>query len=79
MEKEKIDRINFLARKSKTDALTPAELAEQAALRKEYIEQFRASFRSTLDHTSVVSPDGTKESLKERGAREKQRKDGKKT
>ncbi|MBR5295199.1 MAG: DUF896 domain-containing protein, partial [Clostridia bacterium] len=38
MTKEKIDRINALARKSKTpEGLTPAEKEEQAALRKEYI------------------------------------------
>lgn len=35
MEKEKIERINELARKKKDAGLTAAELAEQAALRKE--------------------------------------------
>ena len=38
MEQAKIDRINELARKSKTEAgLTPGEKAEQAALRREYV------------------------------------------
>ena len=39
MEKEKINRINELARKSKTEKLTDEELAEQKALRQEYINE----------------------------------------
>ena len=49
MEKEKIDRINFLAKKSKTEGLTEEELKEQAELRKEYLESIRANFRQTLE------------------------------
>ncbi len=60
---EKIDRINALAKKSKTTGLTPAEAEEQQILRKEYIEAYRASLRSALEHTTVVRPDGTKEKL----------------
>ena len=38
MEQQKIDRINQLARKSKSpEGLAPEERAEQAALRQEYI------------------------------------------
>lgn len=66
MEQSKLDMINFLARKSKTEGLSEEELALQAALRQEYIEEFRASFRSTLDHTTVVSPDGSRERLADR-------------
>ena len=65
MTKEQIDRINELARKSKQDGgLTDAEKAEQAALRAEYIAQFRASFATQLDHTVIQRPDGSKEKLK---------------
>lgn len=60
---EKIDRINALAKKSKTTGLTPAEVEEQQILRKEYIEAYRASLRSALENTTVVRPDGTKEKL----------------
>ncbi len=60
---EKIDRINALAKKSKTTGLTPAEVEEQQTLRKEYIEAYRASLRSALEHTTVVRPDGSKEKL----------------
>ena len=59
MVKEKIDRINELAHKSKTpEGLTPAEKAEQQALRREYLEDFRRSFKDQLDHTSIKEPDG---------------------
>ena len=49
MEQSKIDRINELARKMKSDGLTEEEKAEQAELRKEYLESIRKSFRATLD------------------------------
>ena len=45
MEKEKINRINELGRKMKEGPLTPEEAAEQAALRQEYIKEFRAKLR----------------------------------
>lgn len=64
MEKEKINRINELARASKERALTEDELAEQAALRKEYIAEFRASFGGILNNTVIQRPDGTKEPLR---------------
>ena len=49
MEQKKIDRINELARKMKTVGLNGDEKAEQAELRKEYLESIRKSFRQTLD------------------------------
>ncbi len=64
MEKEKIDRINELARKQKTpEGLTPEEKAEQAALRQEYIAGFRASMRGILDNTYIQYADGTKKKV----------------
>ena len=65
MEKIKIDRINALARKQKTDGLTPEELAEQKALREEYIAEFRASFGRMLDNTVVEYPDGSRTPLRD--------------
>jgi uncharacterized protein YnzC (UPF0291/DUF896 family) len=65
MEKEKINRINELARKSKTEKLTDEELAEQKALRQEYINEISLSFGAMLDNTVVQTPDGERKSLKE--------------
>ena len=60
MTKEKIARINELAKKSKTPAgLTEAEQAEQAALRQEYVAEMKAALRAQLEHTMIQEPDGT--------------------
>jgi len=63
MEKEKIARINALAKKKKENGLTEEEAAEQAALRQEYIKEFRAQFGSVLDNTVIQYPDGSRTSL----------------
>ena len=63
MNKEKIERINELARKSKETELSPDEIAEQQALRQEYLEEFRAQFRATLENTVIQDPDGTRTPL----------------
>lgn len=60
---EKIDRINFLARKSKTEGLTEAEKEEQQILRREYIDAYKASLHAQLGNTVIVRPDGTRERL----------------
>ena len=54
MEQAKIDRINALAKKSKTVGLTPEEKEEQAILRKEFLEDFRAGFKQQLDRIEFV-------------------------
>ena len=64
MKQSRIDRINELARKSRTEGLTEAEKAEQAALRQEYVAAMRASLTGQLDNTYLLRPDGTKEKLK---------------
>lgn len=66
MEKWKIDRINELARKKKESGLTDAEIAEQAILRREYIDGFKENFRSILDNTVIQHPDGTKVPLQKK-------------
>ena len=69
MEKQKLERINALARKSRTEALTPEEKAEQFALRSEYIAEFRSSLKNTLDHTYIQKPDGSREKLQQKPAK----------
>ena len=64
MEKQKLERINELAKKSKLEPLTEEEKAEQAELRQEYINEIRASFGAMLDNTVIQYPDGSRKSLK---------------
>ena len=64
MKKEQIDRINELARKSKTpEGLTEAEKAEQQKLRDMYRADFRASLMGQLSNTYVVDEKGNKRKL----------------
>lgn len=66
MEQKKIDRINELARKAKTESLTPEETAERDELRREYIEAYRASLRSQLENIRIVDEKGNKTPLKKK-------------
>lgn len=66
MKQERIDRINELARKAKTVGLTEEEIAERAALRREYIDAVKASLCAQLDHTYIVDEQGNKHPLKKR-------------
>lgn len=59
MDQTKIDRINTLYHKSKDTGLNEAEAAEQAALRKEYIEAVRINMRGSLNHISIKEQDGS--------------------
>ncbi len=64
MTKEKIARINELARKSKTaEGLTEAEKEEQAKLRREYIDSYKANLVGQLDNTYIVDEKGNKKRL----------------
>ena len=64
MEQYKIDRINELARKAKTEqALTEEELAERDILRREYIDAYKRSLTAQLDNTYIQYPDGTRKKL----------------
>lgn len=64
MEKEKINRINELAKKKKSQGLTEAEQAEQNRLRQEYISEFKVSLTGQLDNMVIEKPDGTKINVK---------------
>ena len=61
---ETVARINALARKSRTpEGLTEAEKAEQATLRRAYVDAVKASLQGQLEHTTIIEPDGTKHKL----------------
>ena len=53
-----IERINFLAKKQREEGLTEEEKAEQAKLRKEYIDSVTGNLRAQLDITYVVDENG---------------------
>ncbi len=63
MEQKKIDRINELARKQKSEGLTPEEKEEQAVLRREYIESYKRSLVAQLENMYILEPDGTKKKV----------------
>ncbi|MDD3429279.1 MAG: DUF896 domain-containing protein [Oscillospiraceae bacterium] len=67
MTKEGIDRINQLAKKSRTpQGLTDAEKQEQVQLRAQYIADMRGSLRSQLENVVIVESDGQKVPLKKK-------------
>ena len=67
MTKEQIGRINALARKAKTrSGLTEAEKAEQAVLRRAYIDAVLGNLKGQLDNTVLVDEKGHRRRLKER-------------
>lgn len=57
VSKEKLERINFLAKKAKSEGLTESEKNEQGSLRKEYLTSFRSTFRRQLDSIEIVDPE----------------------
>lgn len=54
LSKEKLDRLNLLARRAKNEGLTKEEKKEQQELRQEYLKNFRKSFRSQLENIEIV-------------------------
>ncbi|WLR46867.1 DUF896 domain-containing protein [Halobacillus litoralis] len=74
LSKEKINRINELANKSKQEELSKEEKAEQQKLRHEYLKNARASFKNQLKGVTVIDPKGndvTPEKLRQMQKNEK--------
>ena len=63
MTEEKMKRINELARKQKSEGLTPEESEEQKVLRREYIDSFKRSLTSQLESIVIQEPDGSRHKL----------------
>lgn len=63
MEKKKLDRISELTAISRQRELTAEETAEREALRREYIESYKASLVGQLENTYIVYPDGSKKKV----------------
>ena len=67
MKQEQITRINELARKAKTpEGVTEAEQAEQAVLRRAYIDSVLGNLKGQLDHTYLMDEQGRKRKLKKK-------------
>lgn len=63
MKQEKIDRINELYHKSKSQELTDEEKQEQSALRREYIDSYKASLVGQLENTYYIDETGHKKKV----------------
>lgn len=66
MEQKKLDRINFLAKKSRETGLTPEEKKEQEELRNEYRRSVVGNLEAQLNNTYIVQPDGRKIKVQKR-------------
>lgn len=66
MEQKKLDRINFLAKKSRETGLTPEEKKEQEELRNEYRRSVVGNLEAQLNNTYIVEPDGKKIKVQKR-------------
>lgn len=71
MKQEQIERINELARKSKTAGLTPEEKEEQQKLRAEYIASVRMNLKTQLDNINIQEKDGSVVNLGEKYGKKK--------
>lgn len=68
MNNDKIERINYLARKSKKEGLTEEERIEQQELRKEYLADFKRNLATTLDQVVLVDAEGNRRKLNQKGS-----------
>ncbi|MCI6730227.1 MAG: DUF896 domain-containing protein [Clostridiales bacterium] len=66
MMEDVIARINELAKKAKTEGLTPAELSERDGLRRIYLDAVRANLTAQLDNTYIVDEQGNKRKLQKK-------------
>ena len=61
-----IARINELAKKAKTEGLTPEEITERDKLRRIYIDSVKQNLIGQLDNTYIVDSKGNKTPLKKK-------------
>lgn len=67
MDEIKIQRINELARKSKTPSgLTEQEKAEQKILRQEYIASYKRNLVSHIESIYIVDENGNKHKVEKK-------------
>ena len=71
MDRQKINRINELYRKSRAEGLTDAEKKEQKILRAEYLEAVKSNLRVQLNNIDIEEKDGTVVNLGEKYGKKK--------
>ena len=77
LTEEKLKRLNELAHKKKQAPLSAEEAKEQQELREEYLANFRAGMKDTIENVTIIDPNGndvTPEKVKQIQAK-KNRKD----
>ena len=63
---EKIKRINELYHKQKAEGLNDEEKAEQAQLRRDYIDAVKGNLKSQLNNINIQEKDGSITNLGEK-------------
>lgn len=58
LSKDKMNRINELARLSKERSLTEDEKKEQKLLRDQYLSVFREGMRQHIEGAKIIDPEG---------------------
>ncbi len=61
-----ISRINELAKKSREEGLSEAELEERDRLRREYIAKFRQGMENALSNVYIVDEKGNKKKVEKK-------------
>jgi len=54
LSQERIERINYLAKKAKIEELSEEEKQEQKQLRQAYLKNLRVSLKNQLDNIEIV-------------------------
>lgn len=68
---EKIKRINELYHKQKSEGLSEEEKAEQARLRRDYIDAVKGNLKGQLDNINIQEKDGSVTNLGEKFGKKK--------
>ena len=58
LDDKKLTRLNELAKLKREEKITKDELDELNLLRGEYLKNFRKSFKSQLENSKVIDPEG---------------------
>ena len=58
LENHRLERLNALAAKKKSGAISQSELQELKGLREAYLKNFRSLFRKQVENTKVIDPEG---------------------